>query len=355
MSPFEIELAQKLHKKGQTPHKIATTLDRDPKTVRGKLGISKKHVMKVGRPCMPEKDYKKCLDALRRLQKKANGLEEVTAAMVRKAARVSWTEKVIRNAFAKHGLPFRKLREKPLLTPEDIKSRKRFAEKHSTRSAESWVTNPHAVIDNKKYRAYLDFKGRCYAARRSVRGAYRTGGQALEPHLVKPKAALKHTSKGVMITGGVVKGRIRFWHVTEGRWTGAKAVEMYGELAKCLKKAYPDHRGPWKVLEDNDPTGYKSNAAHAKKAALHMKVLELPPRSPDLNVLDYSLWTNITKRLRGQEKKFAKNKKESLEAFTARLRHTALNTPPTEVKKAVRGMRRRLLKIKDEKGGLIEG
>ena len=62
-------------------------------------------------------------------------------------------------------------------------------------------------------------------------------------------------------------------------------------------------------MEDNDPTGYKSSAAQAVKEELGITVMSLPPRSPDLNVLDYALWNAMNRRLRAQESKFHPTKK----------------------------------------------
>ena len=132
----------------------------------------------------------------------------------------------------------------------------------------------------------------------------------------------------------------------------------------CLNKAYPTHgkkvqggkkrHFKWSVLEDNDPTGYKSNAGKDAKKEVGIEVFELPPRSPDLNVLDYSLWKAISVRLRTQESKFPKNKKETKAAFLARLRKTALGLPATVVRKAVQDMQRRCKEIDEAEGGLID-
>ena len=319
---------------------------------------------KRGRPPMTPADYAKCERSLMRLQKRAKGEEEVTAAMVLQDAKVAYSEGCLRKHFALHGKPFRKLREKPLLTPDDVQKRWRFVKKHGRKSKRSWRRIPHAIIDNKRYQMFLDAKGRNYIARRSCRGAYRDGKDAVRPDLVKPKKTLKCSVSGVLIAAAVVKDRIRMWHVVEGRWTGAKAAQMYeGPLLQCLEKAYPTHakkvcgkkkRGKWSVLEDNDPTGYKSTMGKDAKKKVGIGVFELPPRSPDLNVLDYSLWAAINKRLREQERNFPKNKKELKVEFIARLRKTALGLPPSVVRAAVEDMQKKCKLINEAEGGLID-
>ena len=56
---------------------------------------------------------------------------------------------------------------------------------------------------------------------------------------------------------------------------------MYKELRKVLKKAYPNHKGKWSIIEDNDPTGYKSRVGFAaKKEARPKRVAGEPPLPP---------------------------------------------------------------------------
>ena len=107
-------------------------------------------------------------------------------------------------------------------------------------------------------------------------------------------------------------------------------------------------------MEDNDPTGYKSTAGKEAKKKVGMEVFELPPRSPDLNVLDCSLWAEISKRLRHQERKFPRSKRESKADFIERLRKTAMGLPSSVVRKAVDMMQRRCKQVQEAKGGLIE-
>ena len=87
---------------------------------------------------------------------------------------------------------------------------------------------------------------------------------------------------------------------------------MYRVLQKAMLKAFPENAGvanfKWHVMEDNDPAGHKSSMAESCKKALGIKVRTMPPRSPDLNVLDYSLWSEISKRMRRQEQDFHNNK-----------------------------------------------
>ena len=84
-----------------------------------------------------------------------------------------------------------------------------------------------------------------------------------------------------------------------GKWSGKAAAEMYaGPLRRALEREeYPHVRGCWRVLEDNDPAGYKSSKGMAAKAAAGIETLDLPKRSPDLNPLDFSFWAAANQKM----------------------------------------------------------
>ena len=100
-------------------------------------------------------------------------------------------------------------------------------------------------------------------------------------------------------------------------------------LKKCLEKTYPSHKGPFRVMEDNDPSGYKARGAQEGKTKARIVPVALPPRSPDLNPLDFSLWAEVNRRMRRQEKRWPYQRTESQAQHMARLQRTALNLPKT--------------------------
>ena len=108
------------------------------------------------------------------------------------------------------------------------------------------------------------------------------------------------------------------------------------------------------MLEDNDPAGYKSSRATAAKVDLGIATLDLPKRSADLNVLDYSLWHDINRHMREQERTCKKTDRESQSTYLVRLRKTALTLPRLVVVKTVRDMRRRTLKLQAHHGALLK-
>eukprot|EP00438_Fugacium_kawagutii_P004355 Skav207892 [mRNA] locus=scaffold664:848082:848486:+ [translate_table: standard] len=129
---------------------------------------------------------------------------------------------------------------------------------------------------------------------------------------------------------------------------------MYsGPLKRCLAKEYPHVRGPWRVMEDNDPSGYKSSKGMAGKREAGIITLDLPKRSPDLNPLDFSLWAAINKKMRQQERGWPANKRETRKAYMARLRRAACGMPRDYVDKIIGAMAGRVQQVLDFGGGFF--
>ena len=142
------------------------------------------------------------------------------------------------------------------------------------------------------------------------------------------------------------------WHEVSGAWNAAAASKLYaGPLRRSLERAYPRFKGTWKVMEDNDPAGYKSNAAQEAKKRNNIEPLSLPRRSPDLNPLDYSVWAQINRKMRAQEAKFAKTKKETRAEFLRRLRRCAMGLSSDYVNETIGDLRSRCQKLVAAKGG----
>ena len=224
------------------------------------------------------------------------------------------------------------------------------------RTPAQWSRFAHAVIDNKVFPAYTSGAFREMAARRRVRGAYRGRKRALSAGYVKPRASLKQNTgqKGVMVTCALGAGKVLMWHVVDGQWNGRAAASMYsGPLRRSLQRGHPCVAGSWRVLEDNDPSGYKSSKGVAAKKASAIVAMSLPPRSPDLNPLDFSFWAEVNRKMREQERGWPKSKKESRAAFIARLRKTAMTMPKEYIEKTIGAIAGRCKKIVDAKGGHI--
>ena len=191
---------------------------------------------------------------------------------------------------------------------------------------------------------------RGYLAQQKVVAQLRTRDEGLQDEFTKPsqKRHRKNVGGSVDVCAGISNGRIVLWEYL-ARWGGQAAVDLYkGPILSTLIKK----RGvktSYLLAEDNDPTGYKSSAGMDEKVRLGIKTIPWPRYSPDLMPLDFCLWADIGKRVAAG----APDGKESVEAFKARLRRTALRTPARTVRAAVLAMRPRALKIWECEGTSI--
>ena len=362
----ERHLIQNMQKEGIPWTKIEKITQRSRDTLNKILhppkGV-KKDVQKGQPRKLPPKEFEKVLKAMAKLQKKNHPHgKEVTASMILSDAGVNVSERTLSRELRAKGFFFYKLKERQTLTSDDVKERKVWSKAHKGRTKAAWVRRPHAIIDNKHWQLFTTGAGRSHAARRLIRGAYQKRGEQPEGHMVKPKGGnMKYPARGVTVTAAVIKGRIRMWNYVDGNWNGQKAADMYnGPLLRAMKRAYPGRAkksgAAWEVLEDNDPAGFKSSKARTAKLDAGIKTDDLPRRSPDLNVLDYSLWRAINIAMRAQERTWPQGKTETAEEFKARLRKTAMGLPVALVKKVVGNMhaRCRLCLSAKPPGGLFK-
>ena len=182
-------------------------------------------------------------------------------------------------------------------------------------------------------------------------------GDGLKASYVKFTSTLKFNTgaRGVMVLAAVAPGGVILWEYVKGpRWNGAVAAHMYkGALLTALKKRYPG-RSQFKILKDNDPAGFKSSKGMQAKKEAHIKTMNIPKRSPQLNVCDYALWSEVNRRMRRQERLWAETKTETRAAYLKRLRRTALRLPASFCEKSIKDMHRRCRLLFEAKGKHFE-
>ena len=355
---------KKMRRGGTAVKQIAKLLGRSTDTVTKHTSLAytktiKKNLKPKGKPpayVRTEEGYSAMKKIYDQLLRESKGKSEVSPEMVKMRMGLSCATKTISRAFWDHGVYFRPLYEKPDLSKEDKTARKEWGDANKHRSPAQWNKHIHADLDNKTFPVFINGKGRDLAARRTVRGAYRTRRRVFTAGYVKPKdpKALKQNTgaKSVMVSCALGAGKVLMWHYVEGRWNADAAEKMYkGPLRAALQKAYPDVRGPWRVLEDNDPTGYKSKRGLAAKAEVGIQTLDLPRRSPDLNPLDFSFWAQLNKRMRAQEKSWHSSRRETRAQYLARLRKTALSTPSKYIVSIIGALAGRTRQLCNAKGG----
>ena len=357
MSPDEKRLARSLHfDRHQTPTEIAETLSRSLSTIC-RLLAQKRAPRPIGRPrALTVAKIDGIVALLESMVQEADASREVTMDMLMRRGRFKVSRRVVADALHKRGYRFRDLRQKPILTPDDIEDRFNWAKKYARMPREWWLQSVHLHLDNHTFKVATTGKGRKLLAKRRVRGVYRQAGKSLQPAHVKPSAKqhLSLGAKGILKAGGIGGGQVLVWHTINGSWSGSEAAHLYTDVVKpALRKRYPRTKR-FSVLEDNDPTGNKSKKGLEAKRCARIEVFRIPKRSPDLNVMDYAVWSEVERRMRAQEQKWRATKHETREAFELRLDRTARNLPKSYINNCIMDLQRRCKRLRDEEGGLFE-
>ena len=358
LSSEEVRLATMwYHEDGKKPSEIAVLLHRDKSTLT-RLLCQEVERKKDGRPrALTEEQIDDMVEKMEAMIIKANNEYRITAEMVKKECRLKVSVRRILEAMHDQGIYFRPCRDKPDMTPQDIVDRFAFGKKHAGKPETFWTESIHLTIDVKYFKIYTNQTARSRVAREGTWGSFRTKAQGLLAQYVRPSKRLRWNPgpRGVHVLAGVGNGQVLLWEYIDGRrWSGSVAAEMYkGPVAKCLQKAHPD-RTTWTILEDNDPTGFRSKAGMKAKLEAGLKVFQIPKRSPQLNMCDYALWVQVEKRMRAQEKRFSPSFRESRPAFLKRLRRTALRLPSSFVNDSLTNMKVRCQRLVAAKGGHIE-
>lgn len=357
MTRDEKSLARRMHfDQEMSPTMVAEALGRSLSTVC-RLLAQKKAPKPIGRPpALTEAKIDRIVKLLETMVDEAEGNHEVNMAMLMRRGRLKVCAKVVAKALHARGYRFRDMRQKPILTPADIKERYAWAKQYRGKTAAWWLKTVHVHLDNHMFKVATTAAGRKLLAKRAVRGVYRQKGKSLRPGHVKPnqKQHLSLGVKGILKAGGVGDGKVLVWHTIDGAWSGDQAAALYANVVHpALKGQYPGKR-KFCILEDNDPTGNRSNKGVRAKQAANLDVLHIPKRSPDLNVMDFSIWSEVERRMRRQEKNWPATKRETRAAYERRLNTTAKRLPPEFINRSVSDLKRRCERLYEAKGGLFE-
>lgn len=246
----------------------------------------------------------------------------------------------------------RRPREKPMRDQEHEDERADICKSWTRKRADFFTDEVDLIMDNKEFPLPISKKGLRWTKMRSVRFHLRTRSEGVKKGHTKPNNKKNRVNVGgnVKVLAGISNCRVALWeYLPKGRWSGKMAVDMYkGPIIKTLRKQRGD-KAQYRILEDNDPTGYKSNAAIDAKKELKIKPIPYPRYSPDLNPLDYYLWNEVQRRMLLQTPK----KQESKQDYMVRLRKTAFAIPQAEIRLAVASLRKRAKAVYDAEGGDI--
>ena len=283
---------------------------------------------------------------------KAECEREITWGEVVRKARVPNVDRTTAAKHMKRKFGVQAMRPRGKLTRNDIDEaeRKRICNKLRKLPRGYWTSGVHLTMDNKRWPVPLSIRGKKYLRQTKVRFVLRSKRQGLKKGYTKPDKRKHRTNLGgVNLVAGIIKGKVRIWHYFDGRWTAEKAADVYKNVvAPALVRAHGRKRR-YTIVEDNDPTGYKSTAGKRAKADLNIAPIEYPTYSPDMNVCDYALWDEVERRMSEQ----AAPKRETREQFKARLRRTALGIPKNVVLNMLGSMVHRTQSIYENDGGHI--
>jgi transposase len=334
---------------GRGVHPLA--VDAVRRALRGKTHLRARPETR-GRKRTFSKHMVKKLNATRKaLVKKADGDRQIRWKDVLRSARAKKAHRTTaKRAFDREGLKvaFRTSRMKPMRTKPQEDARMEHCRRWRFLPSGYFNDSVDLIIDNKKFEVPTTDRARAYVKRQKVRGQLRTPQEGLKPGFTRPntKKQRMHTGGYASVCAGISGGKVVFWHYLQKTWNGEAAAALYrGPIQSILKK----HRGEKKkylVCEDNDRTGYKSRKAMAAKVESSIQTVDLPKYSPDLNPLDFFVWSEVERRMNKAKVK----QPESQAKYKARLRRTALGLPASMVKAAVASMKKRIQAVYEANG-----
>jgi hypothetical protein len=318
---------------------------------------NKKDKKKPGRePYFHAEKTRRLTKFLDKENKKTNLGIEITASILKRKLKFRGiSDETLRRALAKAGYRWLRPRRAADLTKEDRKDRKKFCAKY--------MNFPISVL-KRKFGLCLDEKtfvwrsmpaGRMYERRKEVRGAYAKKdkrGKRIPPTRPGGKNAPGRSKGGkIGVCAGFVDNRMVLWHAYKGCISAKKfcssglrrALEGSKEMGK---------RGTRVILMDNCKA-HRAKKTDAFLDDLGVNCIDFPVRSPDLMPLDFTIWRALLYRLRRQEEKI--KGRETLGAFKARLRRTAMRLPEDFFDRVWGEWRRRLRRCHEAGGGHFEG
>ena len=365
----ELDRMTALQSRGKTPIEIAAWLatSRERKGIvapnltavrRALKGTSHKRGVVETRGAkrkLTMKQVRKLNSVRKTLLKKAGSESKVTYNQILRVGRMA--KKVTPTTLAKNfqaegfDIRWRPAREAQTLEKKARKERMEICRKWKFLPASYFTTTVDAILDNKKFNIPTHAAALSSLKRGQVKGHLRTRPEGNKDHCKRPNTRKNRVNPGgsVTVCAGIIDGRLRLWHHLEkGKWNGAVAASVYrGPLLKALQK-YRGVKPRYLILEDNDPSGFKSGKGEKAKKDSGIRAMPFPKYSPDLNPLDFHVWhaveEKVIKKLCGPT---------SVKKFGTLLRGVARSMKRDTILAAVASIKDRAKAVVDAKGGTI--
>uniref|UniRef100_A0A8D0A432 Transposase Tc1-like domain-containing protein n=1 Tax=Sander lucioperca TaxID=283035 RepID=A0A8D0A432_SANLU len=188
-----------------------------------------------------------------------------------KAAGTIVTKKTIGNTLRREGLKSCSARKVPLLQKAQVQARLRFADEHLNGSEDNWVTVVWS--DETKIKLF---------GINSTRWVWRRTNAAYDPNNTLP--IVKHGGGNIMFWGCFSAKGTGQLHRIKGTMDGVMYRQILGENLLPSARALKMGRG-WVFQHDNDPK-HTAKATKERLKKKHIKVLEWPSQSPDLDPIE---------------------------------------------------------------------
>ena len=271
---------------------------------------------------LTEAQVTRLVDKRRQLVQKVKGGRYVSTTEVVMKSRVPAVHRTTALRYLRErGIAWRRMREKPPRTIAHEEDRKEVCRIWRKRPATFWTEHVDLIIDAKKF----PVPGSAAAAHRlrqqKVRGVLRTRKEGVEKGFTRPSITKHKFNAGghVHILAGICGDKVVLWEEIGGKWGGQRAADMYaGPIKQVLQRRRPGKRS-WLIMEDNDPAGFKSTKGKEAKKDNKMRTLDQPAYSPNLNPLDFSIWSAIEKEALAR-----RTPRETMTQYKTRLRKIAL-------------------------------
>lgn len=243
------------------------------------------------------------------------------------AAGISVTMRTVTNTLRRSGLRSCSARKVPLLKKNHVRARLEFAEAHLDDSVDEW----EKVLWSDETKIEL-------FGINSTRRVWRQQNKEFDPRNTIP--TVKHGGGNILLWGCFSAKGTGQLHRIEGRMDGAMYREILSDNLLPSARALKMGRG-WTFMQDNDPK-HTAKATQEWLRKKHIKVLEWPSQSPDLNPIE-NLWRELKVQV-------AKRQPKNLKDLELICKEEWAKIPASTCANLIKDYRKRLLSVIENKG-----